>query len=303
VNGSNLAEMTPNKQYRFLPHRLLFSVSDSTDYSSFQQGVTARRLGAIAIALFVLYVANVLARIIPFRVALASWKLEFSASLIDAAPIALLGLILVHLAAYIDPGSPFLRQRKQQCSRMATAAVLGFLLLIPLNVYAVWTGVGNLQAARSNVEADAGRRIVKFRQIVSSATTPEDLQQRLASIGVPELKPSALRLPLPRLKQLLLENLDQAQGKLEAKKTGAGDVLREGLWSLVQSVLKLVIASLVLALAFAAGAQGRDSDISLLESWQRGWHNRFRRGALRPSNPLVAHEDYLRQLSVGDDAP
>jgi hypothetical protein len=278
-------------------------VSDSNDYSSFQQGVTARRLGAIAIALFVLYVANVLARIIPVRVLLASWQLEFSASLIDAAPIALLGLILVHLAAYIDPGNPFLRQRKQRFSRMATAAVLGFLLLIPLNVYAVWAGIGNLQATKTKVEADAGRRIGKFREIVSSAASPEDLQQRLESIGVPGLKPSDLRLPLPRLKQLLLANLDQAQGKLEAKKNGADSFLREGLWSLIQSVLKLVIASLVLALAFAAGAQGRDSDISLLDSWQRSWHKRFRRGARRPSQPRVPHEDYLRQLSVGDDAP
>jgi hypothetical protein len=217
-------------------------------------------------------------------VLLASWQLEFSASLVDAAPIALLGLILAHLAAYIDPSSPILRQRKQRFSRMAMAAVFGFLLLIPLNVYAVWTGIGNLQATRTKVEADAGRRIDKFREIVSSAASPEDLQQRLESIGVPGLKPSDLRLPLPRLKQLLLANLDQAQGKLEAKKNGADSFLREGLWSLIQSVLKLVVASLVLALAFAAGAQGRNSDISLLESWQRGWNQRVRRRSLGRSN-------------------
>jgi len=259
-------------------------VSDSTDYSGFQRGVTARRLGAIANALFVLYIANVLARIIPVRVLLASWQLEFSASLVDAAPIALLGLILAHLAAYIDPSSPILRQRKQRFSRMAMAAVFGFLLLIPLNVYAVWTGIGNLQATRTKVEADAGRRIDKFREIVSSAASPEDLQQRLESIGVPGLKPSDLRLPLPRLKQLLLANLDQAQGKLEAKKNGADSFLREGLWSLIQSVLKLVVASLVLALAFAAGAQGRNSEISLLETWQRGWDPRVRRRSLGRSN-------------------
>ncbi len=277
-------------------------MTDPTDYFRVQQGVFARRLGVIAIALFVLYTANVLARIIPFRVLLSSWQLEFSASLIDAAPIALLGLILVHLAAYVDPSNPIHKRRKQRFSRMALAAVLGFLLLIPLNVYAVWTGLGNLQATRSKVEVDAVRRIDKFRQIVSSATTPEDLQQRLESIGVPGLKPSELRQPLPRLKQLLLENLDKAQGSLEAKKTGAGAVLREGLWSLIQSVLKLVVASLTLALAFAAGAQGRNSDISLLDSWQRSWDRRFRRGARRRSTSPVDDEDYFRKLSDGDKA-
>lgn len=256
-------------------------MSDSTDSSRFQQSVFARRLGIISIALFVLYTANVLARIVPFRLLLASWQLEFSASLIDAAPIALLGLILVHLAAYVDPSSPILKQRKQRFSRMAMAAALGFLLLIPLNVYAAWTGLGNLQTSRSKVEADAGRRIDKFRQIVSSATTPEDLQQRLESIGVPGLKPSDLRLPLPRLKQLLMENLDRAQGNLQAKKTGADPVLRESLWSLIQTVLKLVVASLALALAFAAGAQG----------------------SRRRFNYSVADEDNFRQFSDADVIP
>lgn len=291
-----------HQDFAFIDPLLAFSVSNTNDYSRVQQGVFARRLGSIAIALFIVYTASVLARIIPFRLLLASWQLEFSASLIDAAPIALLGLILVHLAAYVDPSSPLLKQRKQQLSRMAVAAALGFLLLIPLNVYAVWTGLGNLQATRSKVEVDAVRRIDKFRQIVSSATTPEDLQQRLESIGVPGLKPSDLRQPLPRLKQQLLENLDKAQGNLEAKKASSGAVLREGLWSLIQSVLKLIVAAFALALAFAAGAQGRNSDISLLESWQHGWDRRFRRGGRRRSMSPVDDEDYFRKLSGGDEA-
>ena len=70
-------------------------MSNTSDHSRAQQRVLARRLGAIALALFVVFTASVLARIIPFRVLLASWQLEFAASLIDAAPIALLGLILV----------------------------------------------------------------------------------------------------------------------------------------------------------------------------------------------------------------
>ncbi|MBD2718292.1 MULTISPECIES: hypothetical protein [unclassified Synechococcus] len=276
-------------------------MSNTADHSRAQQRVLARRLGAIALALFVVFAASVLARIIPFRVLLASWQLEFAASLIDAAPIALLGLILVHLAAYLDPNSPILKERKQRFSRFALAAVLGFLLLIPLNVYAVWTGLGNLEATRTRVEVDAVRRIDRFRQVVRSATTPEDLQQRLESIGVPGLRPSDLRQPLPRLKQQLLANLDKAQGNLEARKEGAGAVLREGLWSLIQSVLKLVVAALALAFAFAAGAQARNSDISLLESWQRSWDKRTQRGGRRRPHAPAADEDYLRQLSGVDD--
>jgi hypothetical protein len=254
----------------------------------------------MSLALFVLYVASVLARIIPFRLTLASWQLEFAASLIDAAPIALLGLILVHLAAFIDPVSPILRERKLRFSRMAIAASLGFLLLLPLNVYAVWTGLSNLQATRANVEADATRRLSKFRQAISSASTSEELQQRLESIGVPRLRQSDLSQPLPALKQRLLANLDKAEGNFEARKIGAGDALREGVWSLVQSAVKLGVSSLALALAFAAGAQRKNSDLSLLESWQSGWgRKRLARGR-NPRKASVADGEYLRQLHDED---
>lgn len=244
------------------------------------ENVLARMLAAIAMALFILYIANVLARILPLRVLLASWQLEFSASLIDAAPIALLGLILVHVSAHLAPGSSILRRRKQTVARFASAAVLGFLLLIPLNVYAVWSGLRDLEAAKTTVEAEAGRKINKFRELVSSARNSDEIQQRLESIGVPGLKSSDLRLPLPQLKQLLLANLDRAQGKLEARKVRGDSLLRQGLWSLIQSVLKLIIGSLALAVAFAAGAQGRDTNTFLLESWQSSLLRKLRRSGL-----------------------
>ncbi len=256
----------------------------------------------MAIPLFVLYVASVLARIIPFRLTQASWQLEFAAGLIDAAPIALLGLILVHFSAFIDPGNPILRDRQQRFSRLAIAASLGFLLLIPLNVYAVWTGLGNLQTARTNVESDAARRLTNFRQTITTATTTEELQQRLESMGVPRLRTADLRQPLPILKQRLLSNLDKAEGNLEARKAGAGGALKEGIWSLIQSAVKLGVSSLALAVAFAAGAQRPNSERSLLESWQAGWgRNRLFQGRNRRQSS-IADGEYLRQLH-DDDAP
>jgi len=254
----------------------------------------------MAIPLFVIYAASVLARIIPFRLTQASWQLEFSAGLIDAAPIALLGLILVHLSAFIDPNNPILRDRLQKFSRLAIAASLGFLLLIPLNVYAVWTGLGNLQTVRTNVEADAARRLSNFRKTITAAATVEELQQGLESIGVPRLRQADLNQPLPILKQRLLSNLDRAEGSLEARKAGAAGALREGIWSLVQSALKLGVSSVALAAAFAAGAQRRNSHQSLFESWQAGWgRNRLFRGMNRRKSS-IADGKYLRQLHDED---
>jgi hypothetical protein len=290
-------QFPPNFQ---LPKSLVLIVSEPSDYARIQQVGFAKRLGAISMALFVLYVASVLARIIPVSLTLPSWQLEFAASLIDAAPIALLGLILVHLAAFIDPGNPILSEKKKRFSRMAVAASLGFLLLIPLNVFAVWSGLRNLQATRTNVELDAARRLSNFRQIISAASTSEDLQQRLESFGVPRLRAADLAQPLPRLKQKLLENLDKAEGNLEAKKIGAGGALREGIWSLIQSALKLGVSSLALAFAFAAGAQRRESDVSLLESWQSGLARKRPWGGQKRRHSSLSDQEYLRQLHDQD---
>lgn len=277
-------------------------MSEAPGYSRIDRVGFARRLGAMAIPLFVVYVASVLARIIPFRLTQASWQLEFAAGLIDAAPIALLGLILVHFSAFVDPGNPILRDRQRRFSRLAIAAALGFLLLIPLNVYAVWSGLGNLQTARTNVEADAARRLTNFRQTITTAATTEELQQRLESMGVPRLRSADLRQPLPILKQRLLSNLDKAEGNLEARKLGAGGAIKEGIWSLIQSVVKLGVSSLALAVAFAAGAQRPNSKQSLLQSWQAGWgRNRLSLGRKRRQSS-IADGEYLRQLH-DDKAP
>lgn len=266
--------------------------------------VLARRLGVIAIALFVLYVASVLARIIPVRLFLPSWQLDFAAALIDAGPTALLGLVLIHLAHHIDPHNAGLQARRRRAANLAIAAALGFLLLIPLDIYAVWAGLKNLQLTRTRVEADATRKVAQFRQVIDAASTPADLQQRLATIGVPPLKPADLRQPLPQLKQRLLENIDRAEANLASRRADSGAVFREGTWSVLQSALKLGVSSLALALAFAAAGQRGTSQISLLDSWTRWGKRRQRQSRQRAAEATAARHDFhaLHESELDDDA-
>ena len=60
-------------------------------------------LGPIATTLFVTFVVSVVAGALPPQLLDPLWQLRLASSLIDNAPVALLGLGLVHLQAYLSP--------------------------------------------------------------------------------------------------------------------------------------------------------------------------------------------------------
>jgi hypothetical protein len=70
---------------------------------------------------------------------------------VNAATFPLQGLALLRLACFLDPDDPLLERRHRRCSRLAMAAALGFLLLLPLQTSAGLRqsrGITTAQAAR-----------------------------------------------------------------------------------------------------------------------------------------------------------
>ncbi len=61
-------------------------------------------------------------------------QLRVAGVLIDRGPLALLGLALLQLAAHLDPANAPIQARWQQLGRLGVVAVLGFLLLVPLQL-------------------------------------------------------------------------------------------------------------------------------------------------------------------------
>lgn len=94
----------------------------------------ADRIGFLASVLVVAFTASVIATILPLRIADPAWQFRFTGTLIDNAPVPLIGLGLFHLAVFINPSSRHLQRRRQSFSAFAMAAALAFFLLIPLQV-------------------------------------------------------------------------------------------------------------------------------------------------------------------------
>ncbi|KEF41204.1 MAG: hypothetical protein ER33_12625 [Cyanobium sp. CACIAM 14] len=270
--------------------------SSSTDW------LTPSQIGIAGVCLLVLYVLQGLSAFLPTRLLEPGWQLGVSNALINNGFLALLGLALVHLAAYLAPGNPRLARRRDDFASWALIAVLGFLLLIPLQGYALWRGISNVNAQQQNRLGTVSGRLATLRQAIRTAPTSQELQRRLAALKAPPLDAADLAQPLPKLRQSMLESLDRTEIRARDQLRGlpATDV-----WQLAQAGVRSVLSALVMTIAFASLCRRRGWEGTLLQQWLGRFQQRKR--AFTPTGSKRGHrtdreeaEDYLRSLAEED---
>ena len=140
-----------------------------------------------------------------------------------------------------------------------------------------------------------------MRQVVSSASSIPELEQRLAPLDGPRLDVADRTLPLPVLRSRIVSILDQAAARLERARSSAPPASP---WVLVGDIVRTSVACLALAAGFAGLARSPGSELSLLEELQVSWdHLRYRKANLRRgSGPGGADADFFRQLSEQAEA-
>ncbi|MCP9836715.1 hypothetical protein KBY84_04300 [Cyanobium sp. N.Huapi 1H5] len=259
-------------------------------------------LALIALALFVTYVVTILNAVLPLAVGQPAWLTSLISALLDGAPLALVGLGLVHLLAYLEPERLRVQARRRALARWATGAVIGFLLLIPLQAVSAFQGYGLVATSQSSAMAVATERAEEFRRAIGAATSVEDLQQRIAALQGPGLRLSEGPQSLPELKQALNERLHES---LRSSRSVIHSPWRPELWAIVQRTLRVLLLALVYALAFAAGSQRRDREQSLLRELLARWDRLRARGLRRrlearssATRELPADMAYFHALSV-----
>lgn len=89
-------------------------------------------LSTVGLGLIALFAIACLSQMLPPRLLVFAWQLRAARTLIEAGPFALSGLVLLQLGARLDPANERLRLRWHRLGRLRVVAVLGFLLLVPL---------------------------------------------------------------------------------------------------------------------------------------------------------------------------
>lgn len=263
-------------------------------------------LARVAIALFVVFVAVVIATSLPPRLLDPAWQLRFTATLINNGTIAVLGLVLIWLATILHPASGRLRARRDQISALAAAAAIGYLLLIPLQTYAVWQGVSNANLGQNRQLRTATEKLGQLRKAVKEASSTADLQSRLQALRGPTLPPADLAKPIEVVRPQIIAGLDSAETTVRQR---LGGLPPDRIWQVVQESVRVVVSSLAYALAFAAGAYLPGKPLSLFDTWTEALRANQRRSESRTSSSkgssrrsIKSNADYLRELSRGEES-
>jgi hypothetical protein len=206
-----------------------------------------------------------LAAVVPSRLADPAWQQGMVTTLVDDSVVALVALVLLHLAVLINPTDPFSGALRDKAARWAVLAALLHALLVSQQLVVALRSHQTNAAVLQRHEREISQRFVQLRQTVRQARGHADLQRRLEGVVGPSFGRLNPAEPLPKLNLavILRQNEHQLRQDLRQRKgvTGFaanGHLLSPPLWAR--------LSCLAFALAFAALARRRGKRISLLAS-------------------------------------
>ena len=123
------------------------------------------------------YVTAVLTSTWPIHVLDPAWRLNAATNLIDNGGIALIGLVMVHLGAQLDSRNQRRQAHRQRLARLGLAAMTGFVLLLPLQVFSGLQLFEQLKVARLTRLEKATYRLRTLHSDVSGVNSHEELRK------------------------------------------------------------------------------------------------------------------------------
>jgi hypothetical protein len=222
--------------------------------------LTASALGVLRPAtwvLFGIFLSSVLFRSLPPRLIDPLWQISFISTLVDMGGYALLGVVVLSVAVLLAPGEWPLRRELVRVRRLSRFAALGFLLLVPLLVSALWRDHGSVEQQRLRQRASLQQWELRQRQAIGSARTRPELLQVVQGVN-------AQALPVFLASEAPLER--QRAQALELLKAGSEVSRRQlvevspGSWrSILLNNLRLLVLALLFAFGFSSAFAGGPS--------------------------------------------
>jgi len=243
------------------------------------QAFFARLAATAARALLFIYAITIAAQALPLKVFAMDWQISMITVITNSSILPLQGLVLAHLAAYLDPAEPRYEVFCQNLRRWALPATLGFLLFIPLQSYNLVKGIRNYRQNAAKNERTITQTFGDIRNAVERASTTADLQKRLADLNAPGLSPADRTAPLPAIRPTLLAEIQKAEKKAKANIAQQDP---EQFWLFSKQMVGSILAAFAFAFAFAAAAKRSTWPESLLVRFIRylDWLRKFKSTAL-----------------------
>ncbi|MFN7678828.1 MAG: hypothetical protein ACK5QW_09595 [Cyanobacteriota bacterium] len=201
-----------------------------------------------SLALFVIFIAQLIPTLLLINPASNAWQDQFADVLIKEGALAFLGFVMIHLACLLQPNLFGLRRRLSLVRRLAVLAVLGYILLVPMQLTSAFaTSMAN-RAKRTNYLQQI-TRLSEVRESIQRATNLRDLDLRLQSLFEPALTPQQSSMGLVELRRTLLRVNQERQ--LENTRLMKELSINQ---DFVGPMLSRCVSAMGWALAFATGA-------------------------------------------------
>lgn len=226
-------------------------------------------------SLFAIFLVRLAAVLLEMQPANPDWQAKVVTTLVNQAPLAFLGFVLLHLASFVQPSHDALRRRLRLVRRLAVIPVIGFFLLIPLQITSYVGDLSANQAAREKYLSRAAR-LSEIREAIQQGKTMQDINVRLQSLLEPALTADQMDLSLPDLRKALLKENDASQQQISRRLKFNADNLDS-----FSEVFSRVGSAFGWALAFASGAVPWGARSTVLEQVKRrgsAAQGRFRGG-------------------------
>ncbi len=235
-------------------------------------------MGRAGNALLVIFAVTVVLALFPPRLLDSTWQLQFNTILVNNGSMALLGLLLRGLANWMDPEDRDLQTGFNRVKKLAKLAVLGYLLIVPLHIFAFWRAIDTSKQASTDQIRGAEIRLGVIRKAVEASSSTAELQARLRQLpGAPLLTEEQMALPMAQIRARFNSAADQSESRINAAPTGPNpNRVQQG----VKESVRVVIASLALALAFRTTAKARVRAPLLIDPEQEA----LLEGALEPQD-------------------
>ena len=276
---------------------------------SYQDPPLGHSLALMGWGLVAVFVASLLPALLGASPLSPDGMLGLSQGLVDQGPLALLGLALIHLSAYLNPADRMVERRYRLAAQLALPAALGFLLLIPLRTMLLWPSIQG-PASQASPDQRSSRELAVIRTLVAqNIQTPERRRMLLErvtglrqSVGLPpaEAIEALIAEPSDAVRSSLNQQLEEIETRnnLNNERATAAAAGRPSRLSTISALLRTLLTSLALAIGFLAGSRWRDEDLSPLLIWQlnREMHHPSRSKAPRPGSRQAAKQ-FISQLS------
>lgn len=216
-----------------------------------------------SLALFAIFLLRLVPVLLASKPLDPVWQGQFVNQMVSLGLLPFLGFVLLHFAVFIQPSHDRLRRRLRLVRHLAVLAVLGYLLLIPLQISSSLTGLSAAQAKKLQVQ-DQSARLSEIREALQQSLSLQDMNVRLQSLLQPALTVDQLNQKLPELRETLLQENEQKQKELSTQLMNNAEDLDQ-----MGNVISHIGSALGWALAFASGAVPWGHSTTLFERLRR----------------------------------